>query len=32
MSGTVAFFHALAPILIANVLTVVFVYCFSVIS
>ena len=27
--GTVAFFHAMAPVLIANVLTVAFVYCFA---
>ena len=32
MSGTAAFFHAMAPTLIANVLTVVFVYCFAVIG
>jgi hypothetical protein len=32
MSGTVSFFHALAPALVANVLTVVFVYCFAMIS
>ena len=32
MSGTEAFFHAMAPTLIANVLTVVFVYCFAVIG
>ena len=32
MSGTESFFHALAPALTANVLTVVFVYCFSVID
>jgi hypothetical protein len=28
-SGTVAFFHVKAPVLIANVLTVAFVYCFA---
>ena len=28
VSGTVAFFKEMAPILIANVLTVTFVYCF----
>jgi hypothetical protein len=28
-TGTVAFFHAMAPVLIANVLTVAFVYCFA---
>jgi hypothetical protein len=28
-SGTVAFFHAMAPVLIANVSTVAFVYCFT---
>ena len=28
-TGTVAFFQAMAPILIANVLTVTFVYCFA---
>jgi hypothetical protein len=27
--GTVAFFQAMAPVLIANVLTVAFVYCFA---
>ena len=32
MSGTAAFFQAMAPTLIANVLTVVFVYCFAVIG
>ena len=32
MSGTAAFFHAMAPALIANVLTVAFVYCFAVIN
>ena len=32
MSGTEAFFHAMAPTLIANVLTVVFVYCFALIG
>jgi len=31
-SGTESLFHALAPALVGNVLTVVFVYCFSVIS
>ena len=29
MSGTASFFHALAPALVANILTVVFVYCFA---
>ena len=29
ISGTVAFFKAMAPVLIANVLTVTFVYCFA---
>ena len=28
-NGTVAFFQAMAPILIANALTVVLVYCFA---
>ena len=28
-NGTVAFFQAMAPVLIANVLTVAFVYCFA---
>ena len=32
MSETAAFFHAMAPTLIANVLTVVFVYCFAAIG
>jgi hypothetical protein len=32
ISGTVAFFKAMAPVLIANVLTVTFVYCFAKIS
>ena len=27
--GTVTFFQAMAPVLIANVLTVTFVYCFA---
>jgi heme/copper-type cytochrome/quinol oxidase subunit 2 len=27
--GTVAFFQAIAPVLIANVLAVTFVYCFA---
>jgi hypothetical protein len=27
--GTVVFFQAMAPVLIANVLTVTFVYCFA---
>jgi hypothetical protein len=27
IDGTVAFFQAMAPVLIANVLTVTFVYC-----
>jgi hypothetical protein len=31
ISGTV-FFKAMAPVLIANVLTVIFVYCFAKIS
>ena len=29
ISGTVAFFKAMAPVLTANVLTVTFVYCFA---
>jgi hypothetical protein len=29
---TVSFFHALAPALMANILTVVFVYCFAMIN
>ena len=28
-TGTVSFFQAMVPILIANVLTVTFVYCFA---
>ncbi len=32
ISGTVAFFKAMAPVLIANVLTITFVYCFAKIS
>jgi hypothetical protein len=28
-TGTVSFFQTMAPILIANVLTVTFVYCFA---
>jgi hypothetical protein len=28
-TGTVAFFHAMAPVLVANVLTVAFVYSFA---
>jgi hypothetical protein len=28
MSGTASFFHAMAPVLVANVLTVAFVYSF----
>ena len=32
VSGTVAFFKEMAPILTANVLTVTFVYCFARIS
>ena len=28
-TGTVSFFYTMAPILIANVLTVTFVYCFA---
>ena len=32
ISGTVVFFKAMAPVLIANVLTVTFVYCFAKIS
>jgi len=28
MSGTASFFHVLAPVLVANVLTVTFVYAF----
>ena len=32
ISGTVAFFKAMTPVLIANVLTVTFVYCFAKIS
>jgi hypothetical protein len=29
---TVSFFHALAPALVANILPVVFVYCFAMIN
>jgi hypothetical protein len=29
MSGTEAFFHAMAPTLTANILTMAFVYCFA---
>ena len=29
LNGTAAFFQALAPVLIGNVLTVTFVYCFA---
>ena len=29
MSGTASFFHALAPVLVANILTVAFVYAFA---
>ena len=32
MSGTATFFQAMAPSLITNVSTVVFVYCFAVIG
>jgi len=32
INGTVAFFKAMTPVLIANVLTVTFVYCFAKIS
>ena len=32
VSGTVAFFKAMTPVLIANVLTVTFVYCFAKIT
>ena len=32
ISGTASFFHALAPVLVANILTVVFVYCFATIN
>ena len=32
MSGTASFFQAMAPSLITNVSTVVFVYCFAVIG
>jgi hypothetical protein len=32
MSGTEAFFQAMAPVLIANVLTVAFVYAFAKIN
>jgi hypothetical protein len=28
MSGTTPFFHAMAPVLVANILTVAFVYAF----
>jgi len=28
-TGTVSFFQTMAPVLIANVLTVTFVYCFA---
>ena len=32
ISGTVAFFKAMTPVLFANVLTVTFVYCFAKIA
>ena len=32
ISGTVAFFKAMAPVLMANLLTVTFVYCFAKIN
>ena len=32
ISGTVAFFKAMTPVLIANVLTVTFIYCFAKIT
>jgi hypothetical protein len=32
ISGTVAFFKAMPPVLMANVLTVTFVYCFAKVS
>jgi hypothetical protein len=32
ISGTVAFFKSMAPVLIANLLTVTFVYCFAKIT
>ena len=32
VTGNVAFFKALAPLLMANLLTVTFVYCFAKIS
>jgi hypothetical protein len=32
ISGTAAFFKAMAPLLVANILTVTFVYCFAKIS
>jgi hypothetical protein len=32
ISGTVAFFKAMTPVLVANVLTVTFVYCFAKIT
>jgi hypothetical protein len=32
ISGTADFFKAMAPVLIANVLTVTFVYCFAKIT
>ena len=32
MSGTAAFFHAMAPTLTANILTVTLVYCLAMIS
>jgi len=32
ISGTVDFFKAMAPLLVANILTVTFVYCFAKIS
>lgn len=32
ISGTAAFFRAMAPVLFANLLTITFVYCFAKIS
>ena len=32
ISGTVTFFKAMTPVLVANVLTVTFVYCFAKIT
>jgi hypothetical protein len=32
MSGTESFFQALAPALVANILTVTLVYCFAMVN